>query len=231
MKLRRNRCGAFTLVEVLLAIAILALIMTAIYASWTSILRGSKAGLDAAAQVQRERIARQALETALSSAVLFQENVRYYGFYADTSDERFAMLSFVASLPDSFPGSGLFPNEPLRRVVFAVEGLGDGAGVLTLRQHSVLAPTNATEEAFRIVLVSNVMAFGLEFWETNLNDFSSEWVSSNSLPRLVRASFGFGKSGSGAAGQVHSSVVALSAHAVPREVQVPNAPQIPPRKQ
>jgi prepilin-type N-terminal cleavage/methylation domain-containing protein len=215
---------AFTLVEVLLATAILGLILTAIYAAWTSILRGSKAGLDAAAEVQRERVARQAVETALSSAVLFQENVRYYSFLADTTDERFALLSFVARLPDSFPGSGLFPNQPVRRVMFGVEDLAGGAGVLTLRQESVLAPTNSKVEPFRIVLASNVLAFGLEFWDTNLNDFASEWTSSNSLPKLVRATIGFGKPELAAAGHLQTAVIALSASAVPREAQVPNAP-------
>ncbi|MBM3877533.1 MAG: prepilin-type N-terminal cleavage/methylation domain-containing protein [Verrucomicrobia bacterium] len=225
MRARRTNTGAFTLVEVLLAIAILALIMTAIYASWTSILRGSKAGLDAAAQVQRERVARQTVETALSASLLFQENVRYYAFLADTTDERFAMLSFVAKLPDSFPGSGLFLNEPVRRVTFGVEPSGNGGGVLTLRQHSILATTNVADDAFRITLASNVLAFGLEFWETNLNDFSSEWIASNSLPKLVRVTIGFGDASSGAAGHLVSSVVSLAAHAVPREVQIPNVPQ------
>ena len=35
---------AFTLIEVLIAIGILALVMTAIYASWVAVLRASKVG-------------------------------------------------------------------------------------------------------------------------------------------------------------------------------------------
>ncbi len=217
--MRKHPATAFTLVEVLLAMAVLGLIITAIYSSWMSVMRGSKAGLDAAAEAQRERIARQTVETAISSAILFQLNSRYYYFMADTTDEKFAMLSFVARLPDSFPGSGLFPNEPVRRVTFAVE-----SGVLTLRQSSVLLPTNTTEEPFRIVLASNVLAFGMEFWDTNLNDFVSEWTATNTLPKMMRASLGFGKQ-DGGGGHLVAAVVALPSEGVPASVQVPQAPQ------
>src|SRR5205814_2813945 len=49
------RSRGFTLVEILVAIGILALVLAAIFSSWTAILRASKTGLDAAAAVQRSR--------------------------------------------------------------------------------------------------------------------------------------------------------------------------------
>ena len=48
---------AFTLVEIMLALAIFGAVMIAIYSSWSSILRGSKVGLEAAAEAQRSRVA------------------------------------------------------------------------------------------------------------------------------------------------------------------------------
>lgn len=220
---RKNR--AFTLVEVLLAMAITGMILTAIYASWMSVMRGTKAGLDAAAEAQRERIAQQTVETALGATLLFQANARYYAFLADTADEKAATLSFVTRLPDSFPGGGLFPNEPVRRITFAVEPAGNDTGVLTMRQSSVLLPTNAADTPFRIVLASNVMAFGLEFWDTNLNggDWAGEWIASNTLPQMVRVSFAFGKPNAGG-GHVAASVVALPSQGVAANVQVPQSP-------
>src|SRR5438128_1577215 len=59
---RHPSTAAFTLIEIMIAITILALVITAIYSSWTAILRASKAGLDAAASVQRARIAVRTLE-------------------------------------------------------------------------------------------------------------------------------------------------------------------------
>lgn len=224
MRTHCQRSGrAFTLVEVLLALAILGLIVTIIYSSWTAILRGSKSGLDAAAQVQRERIARTSLETALSSALLYNENIRYYAFTADTTDDRFASLSLVAHLPDSFPGSGLFPGNPVRRVTFNVEPGANGGNSLVLWQQTLLLPTNVTDGAVRIDLAHHLTLFGLEFWDTNsLDGWSSEWLSSNQLPRMVRATLGFGLNGVAARPQLVSTVVAVPASAVTREIQMPN---------
>src|SRR4051794_24870430 len=72
--------AAFTLIEVMLAMTIFAMVMIAIYASWTAVLRASKAGLQAAAEAQRTRISIQAIRQALTSGQLYMPNVRYYWF-------------------------------------------------------------------------------------------------------------------------------------------------------
>src|ERR1044072_9178027 len=71
---------ASTLIEVLIAMAIFAMVMLAIYPSWSAILRGSKVGLTAAAEAQRSRVAIRAIRDALTSAQLYVENLRYYWF-------------------------------------------------------------------------------------------------------------------------------------------------------
>jgi prepilin-type N-terminal cleavage/methylation domain-containing protein len=214
---------AFTLIEVLLAIGILALVMTAIYASWVAVLRGSKVGNTAADEVQRMRIARQALDQSLASAVLYASNPRYYSFIADTTDEKFALLSFVAHLPPDFPGSGMFPNQPLRRVTFAVEpGTNSGPPALLLRQTSILTPTNSPiEESYTLTLSRNLAVFGVEFWSTNLNDWDVEWLQTNQVPKMLRVTLGFGgaRNAGGAPAIVVSSVISPGGQGVPRELQ------------
>ena len=116
-RIRHRARAAFTLVEIMIAIAIFAGVMAAIYSSWSGIVRGSRAALNAATEAQRARMAMRVLEESLTSAELFMQNVRHYAFLADTSDE-FAALSFVARLGSSFPGSGLFGEQVVRRVTF-----------------------------------------------------------------------------------------------------------------
>ncbi|MBI5799678.1 MAG: prepilin-type N-terminal cleavage/methylation domain-containing protein [Verrucomicrobia bacterium] len=214
---------AFTLIEVLLAIGILALVMTAIYASWAAVLRGAKIGNAAADEVQRMRIARQALEQSLASAVLYASNPRYYSFIADTTDEKFALLSFIAHLPPDFPGSGMFPNQPLRRVTFAVQpGTNSGPPALLLRQTSLLTPTNSPiEESYTLTLSRNLAIFGVEFWSTNLNDWDVEWLPTNQLPKMLRVTLGFGGDGKAGAAPsiVVSSVISPGGQGVPRGLQ------------
>jgi len=214
---------AFTLIEVLIAVGILGLVMTAIYASWAAVLRASKTGNTAADEVQRMRIARQALEQSLASAVLYAGNPRLYSFVADTTDEKFALLSFVAHLPQDFPGSGMFPNQPLRRVTFAVEpGTNNGPPVLVLRQASLLTPTNAPiEESYTLTLSRHLAIFGVEFWSTNLNDWDIEWLPTNQVPRMMRVTLGFGgdtRAGSTPAVLV-SSVISPGGQGVLRDLQ------------
>ena len=62
---------AFTLVEILVAMGILSLVLASIYSTWTAILRASKSGLDAAAAVQRARMAGRTIEESLGSAMMF----------------------------------------------------------------------------------------------------------------------------------------------------------------
>ena len=121
--------SAFTLVEVLISIAILSLVVAAIYSSWTAILRASKVGLDAAAAAQRSRIALQTLEDSMGSMMLFVRNVDYYGFVAENGSD--ALLSF-GSLPKSFPageiwGSGRAAADFGERPVRTATGTGPGS--------------------------------------------------------------------------------------------------------
>ena len=206
-----------------MAVAILGAVVTAIYASWTAVLRAAKVGNTAADEVQRLRIARQALEQSLASAVLYAGNPRHYSFITDTTDEKFAFLSFVAHLPGDFPGSGMFPNQPLRRVTFAVQpGTNNGPPALVLRQTSLLTPTNSPiEESYTLTLTRNLGVFGVEFWSTNLSDWDVEWLPTNQLPKMVRVTLGFGGEGRAGAPPVNlvSSVISPGGQGVPRILQ------------
>src|SRR6266705_5335047 len=103
---RNERQRAFTLVEIMIALAIFTAVMIAIYSSWSAILRGYRIGQDAAAEAQRSRVAVRALENSLMSLQMFLANIKYDYFSADTSGD-FAALSFVAHVAKSFPGAAI----------------------------------------------------------------------------------------------------------------------------
>jgi prepilin-type N-terminal cleavage/methylation domain-containing protein len=187
MKVRGNnarRVRAFTLVEILIAIGIFGMIMVAIYASWFAIMRGTRVGLTAAAEVQRTRVAIHALEESLGSAVMYADNPMYYSFFADTSGN-FAYLSFVARLPQSFPGSGLFQGQPVRRVTFQV----DKEKNLLLSQSALL---DISEKPYTIKLAPKARVFAAEFYNPRRNEWLPEWIATNQLPTMVRLAIDFG---------------------------------------
>jgi hypothetical protein len=181
---RPRGTAAFTMVEVLLAFGIFSMVIIAIYASWSAIMRGTRVGLTAAAEVQRTRVAIRSLEESIGSAVMYADNPRYYGFYADTSGD-FAYLSFVARLPESFPGSGLFPGQPLRRVTFSV----DGEKNLLLMQSTLL---DVSPQPYTIKLAPKTAVFAMEFFNPRMNEWLPEWIATNALPTMVRVAIDFG---------------------------------------
>jgi prepilin-type N-terminal cleavage/methylation domain-containing protein len=213
--------GGFTLLEVMIAITIFAMVLAAIYSSWSAILRGSRAGLKAAAEAQRTRVALRAVEESLGATELFLENIRYYWFMADTSGD-FAAISFVSHLPPSFPGSGLFGEQAVRRVTFSVEPGKNGENLLMLRQTPLLEPPETASDPYDIVLAPNVREFKMFFWDTNAMEWMEEWLWTNRLPKLVRVRMAFGDSNRPLQpDEVAVKTVYLSSAAIPRDAQMP----------
>lgn len=184
---------AFTLIEIMVAMGIFAMVMAAIFSSWTAILRGSRISATAAREVQRTRIAMRALQEALTSAQMFADNPKYYVFYADTSG-KYPYLSFVSRLPASFPGSGLFEGQTMRRVSFSVEKSKNGDNELLLSQYPILEATDKIAKPYTISLTSDVSFFSMEFFDAR-KGWLPEWTSTNQLPKLIRVALAFGKQG------------------------------------
>lgn len=220
---------AFTLVEIMIALAIFAVVMVAIYSSWSTILRGSKIGLEAAAEAQRSRVAVRALENSLVSLQMYQANISHYSFFADTSED-FASLSFVARLPRSFPRSGDFGGQVVRRLTFAVESGANSENRLVLRQNPVLFDPSVDEEENPLVLGRNVQVFTLEFWGPRSKDWEPEWLYTNQLPKLIRFTLGFGQPNQKVLKpeDVVTRVVTLSAVPVPMGMQTAGGAQARP---
>jgi prepilin-type N-terminal cleavage/methylation domain-containing protein len=185
----RERLG-FTLIEIMIAISILALILTAIYSSWTAILRSKKVAIDSTAAVQRARISLRILEDSLASAQCFVRNKVYYGFSYDGGSE--GSLSFVARLSESFPRSGKFGGLDVRRLTFSVEAGPESSDQLVLRQSPIVCDIDKDEKDNPLILAKNVKEFQMQFWDQKLNDWTDEWTDTNALPKLVMVSLKLG---------------------------------------
>ncbi len=186
----RNAASGFTLIEVLIATAILAGVVGTIYSTWTSILKATRVGLDAAAAAQRERLSMEVLEEALAYTEMFVANANWYGFVAEGGDD--ARLSFVSRLPSSFPRSGKYGDLDVRRVEFSLKAGRDGDKVLVVKQAPLLMEFDKDEEAKPLVLAHNVKKLAFEFWDLRRGEWVEEWTQSNQIPRLVKATLVLG---------------------------------------
>ncbi len=218
---RSGRACAFTLVEILIALGILSLVLAAIFSSWTSILRASKVGQDAAAAVQRARMAARTIEESLGAVESFANNQQLYGFEAVNGSD--AYLSFVARLSKFFPRSGKFGDFDVRRVTFSLESGNDNSRQLVLRQQPILMEMDKDELEHPLVLARNVKEFVSEFWDARMNDWVDQWLNTNQLPSLVRVTVQLQQNAahSTVAGETVTRIVSLPAIAVQAGWQTP----------
>ena len=218
----------FTLIEILMAMAIFGLVMSAIYATWTAIIRGSKAGLAATAQVQRERMAMFTIEQALTAARSFQVDLQHYGFVAENGSD--AMLSFVARLPKSFPRGGRFGDFDVRRVAFSVENGPNSERQLVLRQCPILMEFDRDETEHPLVLAKNVNELLFDLWDPRANDWTDAWTQTNQLPKMVRVTLRLSppNQNNSATKEEIVRIIALPSITVPPVWQRPNPGAAPP---
>ena len=187
----RRISPAFTLIEIMMAMVIFSLVITAIYATWTLIIKSAKIGLETSAQLQRERIAMRTIEESLGCARSFAADLRHYGFLAENGDG--ATLSFVARLPESFPRGGRFGDFDVRRVSFSLENGSDSERQLVMRQSPILmdAEKDQDEKEHPLVLARGVNKMEFEFWDTRKNEWVDEWTQTNQIPKMIKITLGF----------------------------------------
>lgn len=219
----RPRRRGFTLIEIMIASAILVIVIASIYSIWYSILRGAKVGSQVAESVQRARTAMRAVEDALSTSQMFILNGRHYTFVADTTtDPDLMSLSLVSRLPGSYPGSAIFGDLAVRRVTFTVEPGANGASDLVLRQVPVMMATNEVGQEYAIRLAQNVKFFRMEFYDQQTGEWIPEWLNTNQIPRTVRIALALGGSlnKSDRPSQIMTRVVTVPSSAVLPQYQM-----------
>jgi len=217
----------FTLIEIMIAIAVFGMVIAAIYSTWAVIMRATTVAHDVAAQAQRQRITLRTIEDSLMAIQSFQASPQYYSFVLD-GDKNASLLSFTARVPEIFPRNGKFfnPNTErdftLRRLTFSLEAGDDNQKNLVLRQNPVLMDLDADEQQFPLVLARNVRKFNVECWDKNKLEWADEWLDTNAIPTLLRVKLVLGgntAAGSSAPDLSVARVYSLPSQSLPAAMQ------------
>jgi general secretion pathway protein J len=218
-RLHKNTRG-FTLLEIMVALALLAVIVVAIYSTWFSIVKGSAVAARAAAAGQRTRIAMSSVLDSLLSSCMYSQNQRYYSFVV-SADGDYSSLSFTAHLPNFFLRSRKFDGAEVRRLNFTVEDGPDSKKQLVLRQNVLLMDPDKDEVENPVVLARDVTQFIVEFTDPKTGDWTSEWDNTNQLPAKVRVTLTVGDKYSDKPQETMVGTVALVSQPVRVEWQAP----------
>ncbi len=184
----KKRKAAFTLVEMVVAMAIFSLILAFVYKTFFSFAQTTKASAEATTKVQRDRIALKTIEDAFSGLVYYEQNQSIYGFVVNTEDYDYPSISFVSRVPPDFLGNKEFGSERLRRITFQVEDDEDYGRSLVMYQSSTLQPMESleVEEPSRWVLGQDLDTFLMVFWSTINGEWVYEWTETNSIPTRIK---------------------------------------------
>ena len=181
-----GRAGqAFTLIEVMIAIAILTVVVGAIYGTWHAIIGATRVSRIVATQVQQERMALRWIDQALTCAIRHEASLTNYYFL--TPNEERNTLSFVARLPESFPRSGRFGYAPVRRLEFTLQRGDESGNDLVLRQRLLMVDEfDIDEQEHPLVLMHHVKEMTTEYWDMQRQEWTEKWVSSNQIPAKLK---------------------------------------------
>ena len=179
MRARRNRSGAFTLIELLLALAIFSLAVAIAGGAFWGVTKAWTRGGELLEQLHYGEFAMEQLVTALRGAAWFPSKPSAFGFWLDGGTASW-VTSGTAFLP---------PDSPLRdglhRLSVGVENAGGGRG-LVVRAWPHLSEDDDARDAEPWLVCPEAESFKCEWYDFDMDSWSQDWEETNSLPKLVR---------------------------------------------
>ena len=158
----------FTLVEVLLAVTILSLVMTAVYNIWSAALMAWRRGGDASEVFQRQRIVMDTLTELSQSVVYYGASPGLYAVTGTSKPDWGDTVSFVTASDVLLPPSEAI-DAGMRRVTISM-----------LQAH---------------VLSMDVSGFYVRYLDPRNNTWGDKWEETNIIPLAMEFTVVFGQQG------------------------------------
>ena len=190
--------AAFTLVEVLLAVTILGLIMTAVYSTWSAALMAWRRGSDASEVFQRQRIVMDALTELAQSVVYFGASPSLYAVVGASNPNWGDSISFVTASDMLLPPSEAI-DAGMRRVTISMEQDEYGRKYLAIVNAPAVSESNTvsvtTHTLQAHVLSMDVSGFSVRYLDPRDNTWYEKWEETNLIPSAMAFTVVFGQQG------------------------------------
>jgi prepilin-type N-terminal cleavage/methylation domain-containing protein len=182
--------AAFTLLEVMLAVTILAVVMTAVYAVWSAGLAGWKRSSSVSENLQRQRIVMDTLAELTKSAVFFTSKDSLYKIVGEHSPNNGDMVSFVTGSDVLLPPSEAL-DAGMRRVTISLERDQYNRAYLAIANATALESPDAPESPSH-VLCSDVSGFAVRYRDPRSGSMEEKWDEDTLPPSAIEYTVAFG---------------------------------------
>lgn len=187
--------AGFTLMEVLLAVAILSIVIAGVYGTFNTALNAWKRGTDATEVFQRQRIVMEALGELAQSTLFFAASPQLYAVIATKNPGLGDSVSFVTA-SDAF----LPPSEAsavgMRRVTISLEQDDYRRTYLAIVNQPALRPENQSAESLQAHVIStDVSGFYVRYRDGRNGIWGDTWDETSTPPSAMEFTVVFGKQG------------------------------------
>ncbi|OQW96938.1 MAG: hypothetical protein BWK77_03160 [Verrucomicrobia bacterium A1] len=183
-----NLKSAFTLIELLISLAILVTAMTIVWSTFSGTLSAWRRGTAMLDNLRHGDFVMEQLVSALRSTAYFKkdgkENGRY-GFWLDSGHGKYDndKISWVTSSSAFIPPDSPLANG-LHRIVFGIDQNDDGDYAVAIHAWPHLADMDE-EDVKPWFISSEVKGIRCRVYNTEDESWDNDWEDTNSIPTLV----------------------------------------------
>ena len=184
----RHLSAAFTLLEVLVAVAIMTATMALVAMIYTNTIKAWRLAQDAMDELHQGDFVIEQLVGALRSEAFFINNPKVYGFWLDdkgTQSSAHDEISFVTSSSAFLPSSSPLQNS-LHRMWITIDQDKNGREGLAVRAlpHIVKELDKNSVEPW--IVSTRVKAFDCQVYDMGKKEWSDSWEDTNKIPNLIK---------------------------------------------
>ena len=187
--------GGFTLLEVLLAVAILAIVIICVYSTWSAALTSWRRGTEASDVFQRQRIVMETLKELTQSIEFFASTPGLYAIVGAQNPGLGDSISFVTA-SDAFLPPSESTDAGIRRVIISLERDQYGRSYLAIVNRPALGPEDQSDEQPQAHVISmDVSGFYVRYRDARDGTWNDKWEDTNSPPAAIEYTVVFGQPG------------------------------------
>ncbi len=191
---KRTRAG-FTLMEVLLAVAILSIVIAGVYSTWNASLNSWRRGTDASEVFQRQRIVMEALSELAQSTIFFAASPSLYTVIATKNPGLGDSVSFVTA-SDAFLPPSEASAAGMRRVTISLEQDDYRRTYLAIVNQPALKSEEESKDKQSLqahVISTDVSGFYVRYRNARDGTWADTWEDTDTPPSAMEFTVVFGQ--------------------------------------